>query len=98
MIDNSPIITIPRITDAPSIINARNLTAKQNLKATPCVHLQVMCNNTSGVMNAPIAPATYSLILSGAGQQFVSQQAINDVRSTTCLTTHSHQLCCSLPS
>jgi hypothetical protein len=38
VIDDSPIITIPRIMDAPGIIEARNPTAKQNLKATPCMH------------------------------------------------------------
>ncbi len=34
-IDNSPIITIPRITNAPGIIEACNLTAKQRLKRHP---------------------------------------------------------------
>ncbi len=40
--------------------------AQQNLKATPCVHQQVVRNNTPGIMNAPIGPETYSLIPSRA--------------------------------
>jgi hypothetical protein len=66
VIGDSLTITIPRITDAPSIMNTRNAMAQQNLKATPCVHQQVVRNNTPGIMNAPIGPETYSLIPSRA--------------------------------
>ncbi len=38
VINETPIVTIPRITDAPSIMEARNPTAKRALKATPRVH------------------------------------------------------------
>jgi hypothetical protein len=38
VVDDSPIITIPRITDAPGIIDVRNPMAKRRLKETPQVH------------------------------------------------------------
>ncbi len=48
VIHNSPIITIPRITDAPGIMASRNPTAKQNIRGTPLVHKQHTRNNTPG--------------------------------------------------
>jgi hypothetical protein len=48
VIDNSPIITIPCITDAPGIMASRNPTAKQNIRETPLVHKQHTRNNTPG--------------------------------------------------
>ncbi len=77
VIDNSPIITIQRITDAPGIIQACNLTAKQKLKDTPCVHQQITRNNTPGINADPIAPATYVPIQSKAWIQIVMQHTIN---------------------
>jgi hypothetical protein len=38
VIDYSPIITIPRITDAPGIMASQNPMAKQNIRETPLVH------------------------------------------------------------
>jgi hypothetical protein len=38
VIDDTPIITIPRITDAPQIMTSRNPTAKRQIKITPLVH------------------------------------------------------------
>jgi hypothetical protein len=49
VIDNTPIITaplMPRITNAPPVLQARNPTAKRTLKDTPRVHQQVTLNNT----------------------------------------------------
>ncbi len=37
-IDEAPILTIPRILNAPPIMKARNPTAKQVLKNRPCLH------------------------------------------------------------
>jgi hypothetical protein len=50
VIDESPIITIPCITDAPPIMQAQNPTVKRKLKTTPCLHCQVTCNNTLGIL------------------------------------------------
>jgi hypothetical protein len=54
VIDNSPIITIPRLTDAPLIINAHNPTAKWALHNTPGLHRQQTRNNTLDII--PIQP------------------------------------------
>jgi hypothetical protein len=66
VIDDSPIITISRITDALGIIEARNLTAKRKLKEMPCIHCRVTRNNTPGIVASPVAPAPYVPIPSGA--------------------------------
>jgi hypothetical protein len=50
VIDNVPIITIKRITDAPPIMKARNPTAKRQLKNTPQTHQQHTRNNTPGAV------------------------------------------------
>ncbi len=59
VIDNSPIVTVPWITDAPGIMELRNPTAKQNLKNTPRVHSRVTRNNVPGIGAEPIAPPSY---------------------------------------
>ena len=38
VIDETPILTIPRITDAPAIMESRNPTAKRQIKTTPVIH------------------------------------------------------------
>jgi len=38
VLDNTPILTIPRITDAPAIMQSRNPTAKRRLKENPRIH------------------------------------------------------------
>ncbi len=48
VIDNTPIFTIPRITDAPAIMQSRNPTTKWMLKNNPRIHRRVMQNNTPG--------------------------------------------------
>jgi hypothetical protein len=48
VIDNTPIITIPRITNAEPILQARNLTSKRVLKQTSRSHRRVTRNNTPG--------------------------------------------------
>jgi hypothetical protein len=47
-LDNTPILTIPRITDTPAIMQSRNPTAKRMLKMTPRLHRRVTQNNTPG--------------------------------------------------
>jgi hypothetical protein len=52
VIDQSPIITVPRITNAPPIMRARNPTSKRALKSTPRIHARVTRNNTPGKLPA----------------------------------------------
>jgi hypothetical protein len=48
VIDDTPIITLHCIMDAPAIMASRNPTAKQAIKTTPPVHQCVTRNNTPG--------------------------------------------------
>ncbi len=66
VIDNTPIITVPmvpRITNAPPILQSRNPTAKRTLKDTPCVHQRVTQNNTPGGIPKISRPPTRPLAL-----------------------------------
>jgi hypothetical protein len=89
VINDSPIITIPRITDTPGIMEACNPTAKRKVKEMPCVHRRVMRNNTPGILASPVAPAPYVPIPSGAQQRIVTRHAIN-------LLTANDQEACNL--
>jgi hypothetical protein len=53
VIDDSPIITIPRITDAPPVMLMRNPTAKWTLQTTPRLHRCVTRNNTPSILPVP---------------------------------------------
>jgi hypothetical protein len=77
VIDESPIITIPGITNAPGIMESCNPTNKRMLKTTPRTHHQITRNNIPRVISAPIAPATNTPVPSGAHQQIITQHAIN---------------------
>ncbi len=79
VINKSPIITIPCITDAPGIMDSCNPTAKQVLKATSRTHRQVTRNNTSGIMPAIVTPGACRLITRGTRQQLVSQHALSAI-------------------
>ncbi len=48
VINNTLILTIPRITNAPPIMQAHNPTAKRALKNTTCIHQQKTRANTPG--------------------------------------------------
>ena len=48
VIDDTPIRTLTRITDAPAIMQSRNPTAKRNIKSTTLVHRRQTRNNTPG--------------------------------------------------
>ena len=48
VINNTPIITVPRITNAEPIMQSRNPTSKRVLKQTPRSHRRVTRNNTPG--------------------------------------------------
>jgi hypothetical protein len=50
VIDDAPIITIKRITDAPPIMQAQNPTAKRQLKNAPRIHRRQTRNNTPGAV------------------------------------------------
>jgi hypothetical protein len=53
VIDDSSIITISHITDAPDIMESWNPMAKRALKMMPCLDRQVTCNNMPGIMPVP---------------------------------------------
>jgi hypothetical protein len=77
VINDSPILMIPRITDALGIMNARNPTAKRTLKETPRVYRRVARNNMPGIMTTPVMPAPYIPIPWGAQHRMVTRHAIN---------------------
>ncbi len=52
VIDETPILTVPCITNAPPIIKSGNPTAKWALKNTPRLHRQSTRNNTPGAVPA----------------------------------------------
>ena len=98
VIDNSPIISIPRITNAPPIMHARNPTAKRTLQLTPRLHRWTTRNNTPGAVPPitrvaddnphnfpPYLPPpviTHTPIPRGSQHRMVTRQAINVL--TTC--------------
>ncbi len=92
VIDDTPILTLPQITEAPGIMQSHNPTAKQTLKNTPCLHQRVTGNNTLGIMPVPpvlptVQPAaqllaTYHPILTGACSHIVTCHAINALTAT----------------
>jgi hypothetical protein len=53
VIIDTPILTIPQITDAPNIMQLRNPTAKRKLKKTARLHRRVTRNNTPGIVPVP---------------------------------------------
>jgi hypothetical protein len=81
VIDEFPIIKIPRIMNAPGIMESRNPPNKPMPKTTPHTHCQVTRNNTPRVISALIAPARYTPIPSKAHQQIVTQHDINPLMS-----------------
>jgi hypothetical protein len=53
VIKDTPILTIPRITDVPNIMQSRNPTVKRALKKTARLHRWVTRNNTPGIVPVP---------------------------------------------
>jgi hypothetical protein len=56
VINETPIITIPRITDLPPIVKSNNPTAKRKLKGIKQLHRQVTRNSTPGIMPGSVNP------------------------------------------
>ncbi len=89
VIDDTPIIHIPRLTDTPGIMELRNPMAKHALKLTPCLHWRVTQNNTPGILPVPIldgpprgspcvvTPQTNTPLPAWSYWQIVTQHAIN---------------------
>ncbi len=82
MVNNSPIISLPQITEAPGIMNLRNPTAKRTLKTTPRVHHRHTRNNTPGIVAPTVSPPPYVPIPSGAQRCMVTRHAINSLTET----------------
>jgi hypothetical protein len=109
VIDDAPIITIPRITEAPGIMKSRNLMAKCTLKTTPRLHQRVTRNNKPHIM--PIPPVvqtmpqpavvqTYHPILLGAPSHIVTRHAINAITESEIKNARTylrHTFCPKLP-
>ena len=53
VMDTYPFIPIPRISEAPPIMQSRNPTAKRTLANTPRLHRRVTRNNTPGITSCP---------------------------------------------
>jgi hypothetical protein len=62
VMDDSPIITIPQITDAPPILLKHNPMAKWILRTTLRLHCRVTRNNTPGLLPVPNVIAPISTI------------------------------------
>ncbi len=100
VIDEAPIFTIPRITDAPSIIDARNPTTKRALKNTLRLHCRTTRNNTPGIVPlddalpppVTVAPPRRSTraMPSSARQRLVTQLALNALKISECTTFRTH--------
>ena len=82
VIDDSPILSLPRITEAPGIMNSRNPTAKRMLKNTPRTHRRVTRNNTPGIVAPPVSPPPYVPVPSGAQRRIVTRHAIHSLTAT----------------
>jgi hypothetical protein len=70
VIEASPIITIPRLTDAPPVMITRNPTTKCILRNTPRLHYRITRNNTPGILPVPnMLPPTPTLMTPAARQE-----------------------------
>ncbi len=65
--DETPILTIPRITDTPPIMQARNPTVKRVLKNTLRIHRRLTQNNTPG--SVPLIRRVYPILVSDLPEQ-----------------------------
>jgi hypothetical protein len=67
VIDETPILTVPRIMDAPLIMQAWNPTAKRVLKNTPRIHRRLTQNNTPG--GVPLIRRVHPVLVSDTPEQ-----------------------------
>jgi hypothetical protein len=98
VIDYTPILTIPRITEVPAIMQSRNPTAKGTLKNTPRLHRRITRNNIPGIIPVPtllptIPPATQPIamdhpLLLRARSRIVTRHAINALTATKLGSCH----------
>ena len=81
VIDNTPILTFPRITNAPPIMQARNPAAKRALKNTPRIHWQKMRGNTPG--GVPMIARIYPIPNIDMGTPRWKLQQLQDVAASS---------------
>jgi hypothetical protein len=67
VIDETPILTVLRITDAPPTMQAQNPTAKRVLKNTPWIHWRLTQNNTPG--GVPLIQRVHPIPVSDTPEQ-----------------------------
>ncbi len=99
VINNTPILTIPRITETLAIMQSCYPTAKGTLKNTPCLHQQTTRINTPGIIPVPtllptVPPATqpiatYHPLPSNACLHIVTHHAINALMATKFESCHN---------
>ena len=90
VIDDTPIVTITRIKDAPPMMKSRNPTSKSLLKLAPRTHWRMTRSNTPGavppihrieaekrVTRSSKTPTTSHVMPRRAIQRIVTRQAIN---------------------
>ncbi len=77
VIDDSLILTVSRITNAPGIMESHNPTAKRALNDTPRLHQRVTRHNTPGIVANLVAPQPYLPAPNNARQRIVTRHAIN---------------------
>jgi hypothetical protein len=102
VIDKTPIIHIPHLTDAPEIMESHNPMAKRALKQMPPFHWHVTRNNNPGILPVPILdgnprqspqvgmPPKNTPLPSRANWQRVTWHAIN------ALTAIEHNKCTNI--
>ncbi len=81
VINDTPILTIPQITHAPPIIQARNPTAKRALKNTPHIHWQQTRVNTPG--GVPMIVRTHPIPHIDMGTPSKKLQQLQDVLASS---------------
>jgi hypothetical protein len=98
VINDTLIITIPCITEAPGIIQSQNPTTKCTLQTMPCLHRHVTWNNILGILPGPAvvppvpilaAVQMYHPTPSGACSQIVTREAINALTASKLNKCHN---------
>ena len=96
VINDTPIRTIPRITNAPPIMQARNPMAKRALKSTKRIHQRQMQANTPG--SVPMTTQTNPIPAIGAEQPARCIRKLQDVLASSQRMTRAQNAATSPPT
>jgi hypothetical protein len=104
VINETPIITIPRIINLPPIVTSNNPTTKRKLKGTKQIHRWVTRNNTPGIMPGSVKPRDHIATAHQQLPQTIQQtHAINiltlmeQASSSTSHTLHAQMKYAKMP-